>query len=405
VQMKDRLRLAASVALALPLAAIVGLHSLSNAKFTTDAEGALALNPANGPARANLAFERLYSSIEPVRPNDPNDAQEIAALAKAALSKAAANGLGEARHAYQLEPLSPQAQTVLALAEPRPDARNQILEIASGLNKRQLMLQGMVLDKNIAEGSYPKTIETLDQILRVHPRESGRFFPILAQVLTLDTTLPQFIDLFAKPLPWRQQFLSYALGEAGALKNLAALRTEVTLEDTKFDSRLISRLVEQGHLEEARSVYNVVRPGLQVNATSGHIEWQSDYPPFEWRLASERGLRADVIDGGSAILVDVLPGRGGVLASRLVPPAGPRFVVSIEHELDLAGRSDQVKLRLVCFETGEPVLDKQIIKPLERFVVETTLSRCRAYILEISGRAWTGSRALQGRVRSVKIDS
>lgn len=405
MKLKDPLRLAVSMAFAFALAGIVGLHSLSNTKFATDADGALALNPANGPALADLAFDRFYTSIEPVRPSDPSNVQEVAALAKAALSRAASNASDEARRAYQLEPLSPKAHTVLALAEPSLETRNKIIEIASGLNKRQPILQGLVLDKNIAEGSYSKSIETLDQILRVNPGEKNQFFPILAQILAFDETLPQFIDLFEAPSPWRQQFLNYALSVPSALKNLAALRAELILDDRKFDNRLISRLAEQGDLGEARAVYDVVRSDTPTKASSGQLDWRSDYPPFEWRLASERGLRADVVDNGSAILLDVLPGRGGVLASRLIAPANSRFVVSIEHDLDLAGRSDQVTLRLLCFETNEPLLEKRIIEQMERFAVEETSAQCDAFVLELYARVWTGSRPLQGRVRSVTIDS
>jgi len=405
VHPKDRLRLAASAVLGLALAGFVGLHSFSNAKFATDAEGALALNPVNDPALANLAFDQFYTSIEPVRPRDPSDVQEVAALAKAALSKAASGASDKARRAYQLEPLSPKAHTVLALAEPDLEARNKIIDIASSLNKRQSILQGLVLDKNIAEGSYPKSIETLDQILRVNPGEKSKFFPILVQILTFEETLPQFVDLFEKPLPWPQQFLNFALGEPSVLNNLAALRAELTVEDSKFDSALIFRLVEQGNLEEARAVYDIVRSGAQGRPTSGLLAWQSDYPPMEWRLASERGLRADIVDNGSAILLDVLPGRGGVLASRLIIPSGSRFVVGVEHELDLPGRSDQVTLKVLCYKTKEPLLDKRIIERMERFVVEDTSKQCDAFILELSARVWTGSRPLQGRVRSVTIET
>lgn len=396
-------RLAAFSALSVALAALAGLHSFSNTKFADDAQAAIALNPSNGPARANLAFDQFYASVQEWAPTDTSDPQAVAAEAMATISKAAQTASEGARHAHQLEPLSPKAHTILALAAPNLQTKNEIIDLASQMNKRQLVLQGLLLEKHIAENSYPKAIETLDQTLRVHPEVSDRFFPSLVLVLKLDTTLPQFVDLFANPIPWRQQFLNFAIRDESALQNLAALRAEVVLDDKNFDKRLIARLIEQGDLDRAQSVYQVVQPNSGGKSKPGRLDWLSDYPPFEWRLASERGLRADVVDNGSALLLDLLPGRGGVVASRLINPASSRFFLRIDHELKWAGRPDQLKLRVLCFPTKQVALEAQIIDLSEEFVVDSNGLSCDAYMLELAARVWTDSDALQGRIFSVRV--
>lgn len=401
---KYPVRLGAIGVLSVALAVVIGLVSLSNTKFADDPKAAIALNPYNGPALANYAFDGFNRSVQDWTPTDTSDPQVVAAQAMAAISKAAQNASYEAQRAYQREPLSPKAHTILALAAPNLETKHEVIDIASRLNKRELVLQGLLLEKHIAEGSYPKAIETLDQTLRAHPEVSNRFFPSLVEVLTLDATLPQFVELFANPLPWRQQFLNFALRDKRALTNLAVLRARVVLDDKNFDKRLIARLIEQGDVDGARAVHRVVRPDIDGKSQSGRLDWLSDYPPLEWHFASERGFRADLVDGGSALMVDVAPGGGGVLAYRLIQPPSSRFFVRINHDLQLERRSDQVRLRLRCLSTKQAALDQQLSKAKEQFVVDTSDLNCDAYLLEIAARVWTESVPLKGRVLSVSVD-
>jgi hypothetical protein len=403
VRLKYPTRLAAIAGLCTVLAIFVGVNALSNTKFADDPSGAIALNPSNGLARANLAFDQFDASVRDWSPSETSDPQAMAAEAMETIVKAATDASGEARRAYQLDPLTPKAHAILALAAPNLEFKNEIIDIASGLSKRQLVLQGLLFEKHIAEGSYTKTIDTLDQILRVYPEVSNRFLPNLVEVLILDDTLPQFADLFANPLPWRQQFLNLALKDGRALRNLAVLRSQVVLDDENFDKRLISRLVEQGDLASARSVYQVAKPISQNDHHFGRLDWQSDFPPIEWRLASERGMRAEVVEAGSALMLDVAPGRGGVLASRLINPPNSRFSVRIDHDLKLASRPDQLTLRLVCFPNNQVVLDRQLADNTEQFIVNPMISGCNAYVIEIAARVWTDSSVLQGKIFSVSL--
>ena len=396
-------------ALILPLAIFVGIHSLSSVKMLSSSREALQIYPLNGLAQASVAFDRFFEivgqrtealrSSSPAIPGAIDTVQLMDVLGDAALATAS-----DARRAYQLEPLSPKAHVILALTEEDLRARNEIIESASRLNKRQLALQGLLLDKNIAEGSYAKSIETIDQILRAHPEVSERFFPLLVQVLSVDDTIPLFSELFARPLPWRQPFLNFALKDDRVLINLAELRRGVVLDNEGFDRRLIGRLVDRGDLSKAAQVYELIRPAARIRGHSGRLDWNSDYPPLDWKLASGRGLNAYVLDDGRALALSVSPGRGGVIASRVIFPQVSRFSVRVDHDLDLSDRLGNLRLEVRCTGAASPFFVSAIERVGREFAVDASYQSCDAYEIALSARAWTGSTPLRGSISSVWIE-
>jgi hypothetical protein len=407
VRIEHPIKLVLIAGVVAPLAIFAGTHSLASVK-AFDAPGeALKFYPSHGIARENSAFAQFYrdvaqaaSSSAAAEDRSRLDAEQVAARALALAARASAS---EARLAFQLEPLSPKAHAILALSQADASIKNNIIAEASLLNKRQLALQGLALEKYVSERNYPKITETIDQVLRAHPEVSDRFFPILLQVLSSEEALPDLARIFAAPLPWRQPFMNFALRDQRALRNLGLLRVQVKLDDQEFDKRLISRLFDIGEMDTARSVYEAIRPGSPSDITQGELGWASDYPPYEWRLVSERGLRTQIAADGTGIEVKVEPGRGGVVASRLITPPGPRFDIRISHDLNLSGSLDSLKLSIVCAPSDELVYEGVVKQPVQSFAVNALPAACDAYRLVLSARAWTGLQAIAGTISSVSI--
>lgn len=404
----DQVRLAAISAAVLPLAIFAGFHSVASVRAVDAATEAVDLFPAHGIAQSNVAFARFYERVGEISVSAGPDGKQAVVNAEevaSALARAARASSDDAKRAYLLEPLSPKAHTILALTASDLAARNQIIANASQLNKRQLALQGLALEKNIAEGSYPKTIETIDQVLRAHPEVFDRFFPILVEILAIDATRPQLAELFSKPLPWRQPFMTFALRDQRVIRNLGLLRTEVELDNKDFDQQLIGRLVETGEIDTARAVYKAIRPSASRDAATGKLDWASDFPPFEWRLASSRGFRSQPATDGKAIEVNVNPGEGGVIASRLITPPKSKFAIRLSHDMKFSGPLDTLKLQVACFPEGAAVFESVVKKQTETFAVDVDGANCSAYQLVLTARSWTGSKAIRGSISTVALEA
>ncbi|MDP2130013.1 MAG: hypothetical protein U0975_16000 [Erythrobacter sp.] len=92
-------------------------------------------------------------------------------------------------------------------------------------------MQTVIWQHNISDLDYFETINTLDQILRFHPQRDAEFFPSLVAALLVELTIPAFAEWLAKPLPWRDTFLNYAVGQPDALANPAVIRERVLIDN------------------------------------------------------------------------------------------------------------------------------------------------------------------------------
>ncbi|MBT8389271.1 MAG: hypothetical protein KJP13_06455, partial [Altererythrobacter sp.] len=301
------------------------------------------------------------------------------------------------------DPLSPKAHAILALAAEDRAARGEILNAAAKLNRRDLSLQGLLLQDHVAADDYARTIETLDQILRVHPERSQEFFPVLVEALSNAETIPLFAELLDNSSPWHERFLAFAVRQSEALPNLAILRPQIEVENDVVDRRLIAGLAGSGDVAAASTLYQRVTKIDASMANQAQLDWRSDFPPFDWRLVDEPGFRAQQSRNGDAIELSIRPGRGGIIAARLLnAPNGP-FRINIEHRIAPAQQLRDVRLQLVCTNVAEPVFDERFSRQGDGFRIESLPSDCAYLVLAINARAWSGRSALNGTIQSIRI--
>lgn len=407
MKIKNPLKLASIAALISPLAIFAGLHSLASVRAFSAPSDAVAVSPWHGVAQTNLAFSQFYENVESIGASSINDRGPARDSTEEALAKslvAAANAsVNEARRAIQLEPMSAKSLAIIAFSQPDPSAKIGIIQNASLLSKRELALQGLLLEHHILEKNYSGIIETIDQILRAHPQMSTRFFPILLEVLAVEETLPELAELFAVPLPWRQSFMNYAIRDDRVLSNLGSLRTQLKLDSQDFDRRLISRLHALGETDKARSVFNVVKANQRSPLINGKLDWAADYPPFEWRLASTPGLRSQIAAGGDGIEISVSPGRGGVVAARLINPPSPQSAIRLAHDIELSDELNNFKVGVICVPSKKVVFEGIVKQSVETFPLDDLPSSCEAYELVLSARAWTGAKPLRGTISTISF--
>ncbi|WP_427964010.1 hypothetical protein [Altererythrobacter sp.] len=348
---------------------------------------AVSLFPANGLAREQLAAKTFTAGI--TEPDDaPEAARQAADIAVAAVLS---------------DPLVPKAYAILALAQPEEAKRRAILDVASQINRRDLFLQGLVLQEHIAERNYPRTIETLDQILRVNPEYSREFFPVLVEALGEEETIPLFANMLDGSSPWHQRFLNFAVGQREILPNLAVLRQDVFVDDENFDRRLIAGLAGQGDIAGAEALYRRVSGSDTGLGRYGLLDWKSAYPPFDWRFVDQTGFRAQQSADGKELELSVRPGKGGIIAARLLRTPEPPFEIRNANRISPADQLRDVRLQLLCANSQTPFYDERFSNGADGFRIESLPQDCEHMILAINARAWSGRSALSGTIQSIEI--
>jgi len=380
-------RLIAATALGLLLACLLAAQALSSVSLRKAPELSVRLFPANGAAREQHAFSIFVSGV-----SAPGDEPEAARSAAA-----------EALEAVKREPLAPKAYAILALASPDGASRRAILDGAHKLNRRDPTLQGLVLQERLADQDYPGTIETLDQLLRVNPELSRDFFPVLASALAEEETLPLFAQMLDGSASWHEGFLAHAVRQRAILQNLAQLRAEIAIADENFDRQLIAGLAAVGNIDSARQLVQRVSGSAKAADTKGSIDWRSTYPPFEWQLSDEAGFRAQASNDMKRLELAVRPGKGGVIAARLLKaPVGP-FAVRVKHRIAPADQLRDVRLQLICADDAQTFLDERLSRQGDAFEISAVPSGCSNVLLAINARAWSGRSALSGTIDQIEI--
>nr|WP_298898213.1 hypothetical protein [uncultured Altererythrobacter sp.] len=380
-------RFLVSLVIGLALALGLGAQALSSVSTRTAPETAISLFPSNGLAREQLAFANFTARVA-----EPDDIQD-----------AARSAYPVALATLYSDPLSPKAHAILALAADDRAARGEILNAAAKLNRRDLSLQGLLLQDHVAADDYARTIETLDQILRVHPERAQEFFPVLVEALSNSETIPLFAELLDNSSPWHVRFLAFALRQRDVLPNLARLRLRIDVENDAIDRSLIASLAGSEDVELASALYQSITRIDMSTANQAKLDWRSDFPPFDWRLVDEPGFRAQQSQDGDAIELSVRPGKGGVIAARLLnAPNGP-FRINIEHRIAPAQQLRDVRLQLVCTNVAEPVFDERFSRQGDGFRIESLPNDCAYLVLAINARAWSGRSALNGTIQSIRI--
>lgn len=393
---------------AIALAVLSSANALSSASIRSSPELSVAVWPANGLSLERVAY-RLF--VENVRGTlngaeaskerseaNPDVAKQIR-LSGLQLQQSAANYEATAKSALRYEPLLPQAHAILILSERDPRRKGRIIALASQLNRRELSLQGLVLQNRIDVGDYPGAINTLDQILRVHPERKAEFFPVLTDALKQSGTNEAFREMLTKPLPWRESFLLYAVRDPKAAANLAVIRKKVSFGSSEFDRSLVANLARNGDIEAAAEIYRLL---AKDGSRDSGGQWMSAYPPFDWTFADKTGLRAQLGRDNRYLGFAIDPGNGGTLASRLIALPTSPLTITIYHVLEQGSSAKDLKLTLACYGQKAPFFEASFGENNGRFDVGRAPA-CKYALLAITGRAWTGSTPLNGTISDVQI--
>lgn len=349
---------------------------------------AVQLFPLNGLAVEQLASREFTASVK--------TREDILPSANAAAATA--------YRAFGLDPLVPKAIAVLAFGKPDEAAQLPVLDAAVRLNRRDLLLQGLVLEGQVARQDYAGTLETLGSILSVHPAQKAQFFPVLMQALADDAALPALSGILDGADDWRADFLNAASRNAAVVPNLAKLRLSQDSVDPEVDRRLIDGLVAAGQMAQARRIYTAAggKDDGVLRGTS-MLPWTSTLPPFDWQLANDPGFRAQLATGSPELEVFIRGGHGGAIAERLLAMPAGGFTVSVVHSLGPPSQVKDVRLKVRCPGDESPFFDEPFQIKRQEFRIAGVSARCDYVWVTVHGRAWSGSSAIKGNIRELEI--
>lgn len=407
------LRLAILTVMSSVLALVVGAHALSSASTKASSTLAVQVYPFNWHAVEEKAYDDFQSSVQRSTLGEADQSQprvgtaplRSASVSSPQLQTAVRPLVSELKNVVRHEPLLPRTLALLALVDTDREQRLRLLDRASAMSRRSLLLQGLVLDRYVTDGNYAGTIKTIDQILRVEPSRSDIFYPILTQALAYDQTLPLFADLLNDDNPWRQSYLAYAVSDSKAFGNLSKLRRKIDFRNDEFDKRLIAGLVAQGQIVSAAELYRVVAQSHGARMSEDAALWTSGYPPFDWQFANERGIRAQPTRDLSALEISIQSGNGGVLAQRLIKAPSMPLMVSVTSRISQKTQLENLNVILTCFGQSEPFFEQSLATHTDRFYVRERPVDCSFLYVGLSGRSWSGASAIRGTIASITISA
>lgn len=390
MKIKRPQRLVGATILGLGLAVLMLLQALSSITMKQAPQVATAVMPMNGLARERLAFATFGAEA-----TDPTD--------MAVVIQAAARAAPIAREALADEPLLPKAHTVLALELQDQVEQAAFLDLAGKLNRRDVSLQGVLLQNRVVAEDYAGVFQTVDRILRVNPELSEQFFPILLTAFQDEKGLAEVSTLTEEESPWIRRFFLYAVEQPAVLEQLAELRSRSNLESKLLDQQLIANLADQGDFETASRLYAKAVADAGRPVTPGTLDWYSDYTPFDWRLTNRSGLRAQIERDGSSLDVNIRPGQSGILADRKFRAPAGAFRIAITHSLGPVDQLENTRVQLRCGNRPEPIYTGTLVPERTTVSIADRPQDCAYVRLTLYARVLSTERGMSGNIESVQV--
>lgn len=376
-------RLGAAVVISLLVSAIVGAITTGSVASRSNPVLAQAVSPFSCEAKDLLAFATFQASIsQPTELTTPT--RRAAPLAKVALRCA---------------PLMPRSRAILAMAAAEGPARAQILLKAEQMNRREILLQGLVLQEHLANRDVGATTATLDRILRVHPAHEADFFPILVNALADFDGVDELAEVLDGSAPWHQRFLDHAVNQPNALLGLAALYPKIENTTERFDIILVGSLARAGSLDEAWSVYRRAHSSRREQPIDHTARrWNQQMPPFDWRYADSTGIRVQPSISLMDLQISILPGYGGILAQRTFHSNGKSLSLQVSHNIAPSSQLRNFRVSAECAQNGDLLINETLEARTINWNLPSRAKECRFIVLKITGRVFSFESPAHGEI-------
>lgn len=268
-----------------------------------------------------------------------------------------------AREALARSPFDVRALRVVGLTEAkagREGVADDILTLAGNWSLRDDPSHAWLVEHRLKQGDYASAFAHADTLVRRRDDIQPRVFELFTVAATIDTrrALPEVAVLLSARPPWRQAYLESLFADARGLQvavNLAVLLQAGKAPLTNDELRqLYYQLVEKGQLEAVRVVRTRLnRPPSPPLVSNGGFGDASAPEPFQWRLAQDAGVIAEIVPddvrpADPALRVDYDGYSASRIAEQLLFLAPGRYRLSAESRAEEGDPAARLALTLTC---------------------------------------------------------
>ncbi|ASP31064.1 hypothetical protein CHH26_13130 [Qipengyuania flava] len=290
-----------------------------------------------------------------------------------------------ARQAYASEPLATDALLVLGLAQ--EDANLQILQSSLELERRNLAIGAILLQRAAQAGDIETVLDQLNILSRIRPEIRRELVTVLTQSLNDEGSVPVIAQALRHNPPWAEDFWRRVPRDEGALINYLALRKSLPAAATiESDAKLIQTLVKTGNFDTA----------FEFREDHARDPGQTGYPPLDWQLAQGRRKTSTKISANHfSVFIDA--GSSGEIVRKLVKlvPGTYRLEYRIVNEQGDA----KFYADLECVGSNRAYDRRSLTNGASEWVVEP--DSCEYAWLSLAGSAWESTIATRARLDDV----
>lgn len=312
-----------------------------------------------------------------------------------------------AREAVARSPFDVRALRVVGLTEAaagRNTAADDILTLAGNWSLRDDPAHAWLVDYRLKQGDYASAFAHADTLVRRREDIRPQVFRLFTTAATLDQqrALPQIATLLTANPPWRQSYLESLYGDVAGLQvaiNLAVLlqNGRAPLTNTELH-QLYIQLMEKGQIEAVRVVRaRLNRPSVANLVTNGGFGDTSAPEPFQWRLAQDAGVVAEIVPddvrpADPALRVDYDGYSASRIAEQLMFLSPGRYRLSAESRTEEGEPAKRLALTVTCAPGDLVVMSAPAAAPGSEVwtpfsTTFTVPSGCRAQWLRLETRA------------------
>ena len=288
---------------------------------------------------------------------------EFAAGQKDNAPRRYANAASRSRDAFARSPFDVRALRVIGLTEAqagREAVADDILTLAGNWSLRDDPSHAWLVQHRLKAGDYASAFAHADTLVRRRDDLRPRIFELFTTAATLDSAraLPEVAVLLSASPPWRQAYLESLHADARGLQvavNLAILlqagRAPLTNDELH---QLYIQLLEKGQLEAVRVVRTRLnRPSNATLVTNGGFGDASAPAPFQWALAQDAGVVAEIVPddvrtADPALRVDYDGYASSRIAEQLMFLAPGRYRLTAESRAEEGDPAARLAITITC---------------------------------------------------------
>ena len=309
-----------------------------------------------------------------------------------------------AERAFAASALRGEASAILALGQPSAEERGAALAAITDLQKRGRLLNFARLQHAAETGDIALGLGATDRLLTLYPSIRQRLVPVLGTFLAEDGAMELYEELLASRPVWVDQFFGLWQIDDESMRRLGLLRLSMGRDAgtrSQVDQQLVLRLIDRGHFAEASELYSLISDGADTNGLA--IDWQDEFPPFDWQLANERDFHARPSSTSDGLRLRIDAGQGGTLARRFVTVPQGATDLEIDFSLESGPRDAELELTLTCqpvATSSDVALGRSTESPATAPLPE---GECSLLEVMLEGRVFTGQSDLRAQLRSMRF--